>query len=106
MLTTKENIRAILECNFAGFKDEYIENALDRIMEIIDDANDIQYAYDQGFKNGYELGKEERPQKVVTIPHELIEKLVLCVVDTVENIDWDKALEAYKERPQDEGGRQ
>ena len=24
--------------------------------------NDIQYAYDQGFKSGYELGKEVRPQ--------------------------------------------
>lgn len=43
-----------------------------------------------------------KPQKIVTIPHELIEKLVLCVVDTVENIDWDKAIEAYKERPQGE----
>ena len=42
------------------------------------------------------------PQKVVIIPHELIEKLVLCVVDTVENIDWDKAIEAYKARPQGE----
>ena len=39
------------------------------------------------------------PQNVVIIPHELIEKLALCIVDTVENIDWDKALEAYKERP-------
>ncbi len=48
----------------------------------------------------------ERPQgdlkKIVTIPHELIEKLVLCVVNTVENIDWDKAIEAYKKRPQGE----
>lgn len=41
-----------------------------------------------------------KPQKIVTIPPELIEKLVLCVVDTVENINWDKAIEAYKERPQ------
>ena len=42
------------------------------------------------------------PQKVVTIPHELIEKLASCVVDTIRNIDWDKAIEAYKERPQGE----
>lgn len=35
----------------------------------------------------------------ITISHELIEKLVLCVVDTVENIDLDKAIEAYKSRP-------
>lgn len=42
------------------------------------------------------------PQKIVTIPHKLIEKLVLCVVNTVENIDWDKAIEAYKKRPQGE----
>ena len=42
------------------------------------------------------------PQKIVIIPHELIEKLVLCVVDTVENIDWEKAIEAYKARPHGE----
>lgn len=37
-MTTKENIKAILNCNFSGFKDEYIETATNRIMEIIDDA--------------------------------------------------------------------
>ena len=42
------------------------------------------------------------PQKIVTIPHELIEKFALCVVDTVEKIDWDKAIEAYMKRPQGE----
>lgn len=107
MLSTKENIRAILECNFAGFKDEYIEIALDRIMEIIDDAPEFKITEEQAIDKLHETGwlikhdKEmtERPQKVVTIPHELIEKLVLCVVDTVENIDWDKAIETYKERP-------
>ena len=40
-----------------------------------------------------------KPQKIVTIPPELIEKLALCVVDTIGNIDWDKAIEAYKARP-------
>ena len=29
-------IRAILECNFAGFKDEIIETAVQRIMEYYD----------------------------------------------------------------------
>lgn len=64
---------------------------------------------DEFFKNFPELAIEPyinaptvEPQKIVTIPHELIEKLVLCVVDTVENIDWNKAIEAYKERPQGE----
>ena len=41
-----------------------------------------------------------KPQKIVTIPPELIEKLASCVVNTIEKIDWDKAIEAYKERPQ------
>lgn len=39
------------------------------------------------------------PQKIVIIPPELIEKLASCVVDIVGNIDWDKAIEAYKARP-------
>ena len=42
------------------------------------------------------------PQKIVTIPPELIEKLAKCVVDTIGNIDWEKAIEAYKARPQGE----
>ena len=42
------------------------------------------------------------PQKIVTIPPELIEKLASCVVDIVGNIDWEKAIEAYKARPQGE----
>lgn len=42
------------------------------------------------------------PQKIVTISPELIEKLASCVVDIVGNIDWEKAIEAYKARPQDE----
>lgn len=42
------------------------------------------------------------PQKIVIIPHELIEKLASCVVDMVGNIDWDKAIEAYKARRQSE----
>lgn len=37
-MTIKENIKAILACNFWGFKDEYIELATKKIMEIIDAA--------------------------------------------------------------------
>lgn len=44
---------------------------------------------------------EARP-RVITIPSELIEKLALCVVDAVKNINWDKAFDAYNERPQGE----
>ena len=32
-MTYKENIMAILECNFAGFKKEIIESACNRILE-------------------------------------------------------------------------
>jgi hypothetical protein len=42
------------------------------------------------------------PQKIVIIPPELIEKLASNVVDVVGNIDWEKAIEAYKARPQGE----
>lgn len=33
-MTYKENIKAILECCFAGFKEEIIEAACNRILEI------------------------------------------------------------------------
>ena len=32
-MTHKENIRAILECHFAGFKEEIIDSACNRILE-------------------------------------------------------------------------
>lgn len=59
----------------------------------------IDKLHETGWLIKHDKEMTDRPQKVVTIPHELIEKLVLCVVDTVEKIDWDKAIEAYKERP-------
>ena len=34
MLSFKENVRAILECNFAGFKDEIIGVATRQIVEL------------------------------------------------------------------------
>lgn len=39
------------------------------------------------------------PQNIVVIPPELIEKLASCVANIVGNIDWVKAIEAYKARP-------
>lgn len=39
-MSREENIRAILECNFYGFKEEIIETAVKMILET-DSANDI-----------------------------------------------------------------
>jgi hypothetical protein len=33
-MTYEENVRTILECNFAGFKDEIIDRAVKLIMEL------------------------------------------------------------------------
>lgn len=33
-MTYRENIRAILECYFTGFKEEIIDNACDRILDL------------------------------------------------------------------------
>lgn len=33
-MTYKENVRAILECNFAGFSDDVIDSAVKKIMEL------------------------------------------------------------------------
>lgn len=33
-MSYEENVRAILECNFAGFKDEIIDRAVKMIMEL------------------------------------------------------------------------
>lgn len=60
---------------------EIDRNAVCDVLDIIDDAPTVE------------------PQKIVTIPPELIEKLASCVVDTIGNIDWEKAIEAYKARP-------
>ena len=41
-------------------------------------------------------------QKVMVIEPDIIEKLADSVVDVISKIDWDKAIEAYKERPHGE----
>lgn len=73
-MTYKENVRAILECNFVGFKEEIIDAATQRICEL-----DIP--------------------KGITIPPELIEKATKATVEVIEHIDWGRAIEVYNERP-------
>ena len=63
--------------------DEWLLNYND-IKDVIDNAPTVE------------------PQKIVIIPPELIEKLASNVVDVVSNIDWEKAIEAYKARPRGE----
>ena len=61
-MTTKENIKAILSCNFSGFKDEHIETATNRIMETVNTTcPNCDSGYAQGYSDGYLKGKEERP---------------------------------------------
>ena len=67
------------------------------IIEAIDNAetveintNDIQYAYDQGFKSGYELGKEERPRgKWLFIDEEWFDwKCSICGNESVHSYNY------------------
>ena len=48
----ENNIRAILETNFSGFKDEIIDAALKSIMILIMDTSEVR-------KNGYDSGYED-----------------------------------------------
>lgn len=48
----EKNIRAILEANFSGFKDEIIDTALKNIMTIIINESEVR-------KNGYDSGYED-----------------------------------------------
>ena len=79
-------------------KDSIVEN----IRQLGDQCSPVMLTMFGLFSDIIDNAPTVEPQKAVTIPHELIEKLVLCVVDTVENIDWNKAIEAYKARPQGE----
>ncbi len=38
-MTKEDNIRAILETNFAGFREDIVESAVKRIMDIKDDRH-------------------------------------------------------------------
>lgn len=53
MATMRNNIMAILECYFAGYKDEVIESAADRILYQIE----IQPA-DELYSNGVKYVRE------------------------------------------------
>lgn len=50
-MTYKENIKAILECYFPGFKEEIIDSACSRILE-----QKHQAIFDAGYKQGYNDG--------------------------------------------------
>ena len=39
MLTREQNVRAIIETHFAGFKEEIIDSAVNRILELKDEPN-------------------------------------------------------------------
>lgn len=51
-MTTEQNIRAILECNFAGFKEEIIDDVTKRLCEMINDL---------GFLKWNDIKKKEPP---------------------------------------------
>ena len=55
MATMRNNIMAILECYFVGYKDEVMESAADRILYQIE----IQPA-DELYSNGVKYVREEK----------------------------------------------
>jgi hypothetical protein len=55
MLTYKQNVKAILECIFAGYKDELIENACKRICALTKEQN---------YMRVYEDGKSDMLEKI------------------------------------------
>lgn len=68
---------------FTGAYLYYARQLIDNAPTIEINTNDIQYAYDQGFKSGYELGKEERPHgkwlfKEVTDDHKVYGQCSVC----------------------------
>lgn len=42
-MTTEQNIRAILECHFAGFKEEIIDDVTKRLCEMINDLGVLKW---------------------------------------------------------------
>ncbi len=41
-MTYKDNVKAILECFFSGFKEEIIDSACDRILELKNPLDEIR----------------------------------------------------------------
>ena len=63
-MTYEQNVRAILECNFAGFKEELIDNAVENIMALEQqprtDVNSI--IAEQALKGGSNWTECHKPQ--------------------------------------------
>lgn len=56
----EKNIRAILETNFSGFKDEIVDTALKNIMAIITNESEVRKnVYDLSYESGYQSGYED-----------------------------------------------
>lgn len=58
-MTDKENIKAILECYFTGFKEEIIDSACNRILEQEPCGKDINVPAEDGKKNVLDKVKTE-----------------------------------------------
>lgn len=50
-MTKENNIRAILETNFSGFKEEIINSAVDRLMEITEKVRHGRWITLKGYSN-------------------------------------------------------
>ena len=80
----------------APFNDRYREQAIERekFLGFISNAPTVTIdntGYSQGFKDGKEC-------TLVSI--DAIEDITDCMVSIISEIDWEKAIEAYKARPQ------
>ena len=81
-----------------ALKNKFVESSRydgDEVLEIIDNAPTVSIdntGYSQGFKDGKEC-------TLVSI--DAIEDITDCMVSIISEIDWEKAIEAYKARPQE-----
>lgn len=88
-----------MEREVKRMNDDLISRSSLKTLEYINKGN---FNTVEGIREWIDNAPTVEPQKIVIIPPELIEKLASCVVDIVGNIDWEKAIEAYKARPQGE----
>ena len=70
MLTYEENVRAVLETHFSGFKDEIIDSAVNSIMRI-----------------------KTQEEKISDEEHERIENSMLALGHDLDKMAWDMSCE-------------
>ena len=87
-MTTKQNVRAVIECVFSEAREELQDIAVERILELVEDDKSVNKRLSIKDRLLEDLSTE--PEQVIALAHAYAKNLILYGVDITKT--WDTAL--------------